>query len=408
MPVINGVSTTHENLIPALLLGFKKAWRYQTPLHKTINLEVDKMRGVQGEVLQVNFAEDFTVQDVAPSAALPPGERQQWYQKEIKLQHWKEVRFQLMDRHIADGFGSTGISTAISSAATSLARHLNNDIIDNLRLTGNVLVTSNTPVSSYNDVINLNKAMSMRTPTTDRVVLFGREAEAALLAQPHFLEANYHAPGANITQGVIGQRLGFNFMPMDVSTTNMTQEVVDVIKLTGVPILKANRDAIAVATSSVPQVPNTFFHPGNVLEVISIDGNNIQTLPIEQRILTVTKKVDMSNNTPTQMEFRVGHDFTLLNGPISNLKVRMLKVIDEGFAYTKQAVSMVMRPSETLGFSDNRASVYDEGNQIAMTIERQRGHKITFFNSDILYGLAHVLPEYSVRQIRVDPVNTYV
>jgi hypothetical protein len=407
MPVINGVSTTHENLIPALLLGFKKAWRYQTPLHKTINLEVDKMRGVQGEVLQVNFAEDFTVQDVAPSAALPPGERQQWYQKEIKLQHWKEVRFQLMDRHIADGFGSTGISTAITSAATSLARHLNNDIIDNLRLTGNVLVTNDIPISSYTDVINLNKAMSMRTPATDRVVLFGREAEAALLAQPHFLEANYHAPGANITQGVIGQRLGFNFMPMDVSTSNMKQEVVDFIDITGIPLLKANRDSIAVATPVVAQGANKFFHPGNVLEVVEMDGIDVRNVPIERRILTVSKKVAVDSG-PVQLEFRVGHELGALNVPIASLKVRMLRVLDEGFAYTKQAVSMVMRPSETLGFADNRASVYDEGNQIAMTIERQRGHKITFFNSDILYGLAHVLPEYSVRQVRVDPVNQYV
>jgi hypothetical protein len=239
------------------------------------------------------------------------------------------------------------------------------------------------------------------------VLLFGREAEAALLAQPHFLEANYHAPSNNITNGVIGQRLGFSFMPMDVSTTNMPQEVTDFIEITGVPLLKANRDAIAVATPLVAQGTNKFFHPGNVLEVIELDGINVQNVPFERRILTVSKKIAVDSG-PVQLEFRVGHDLGALNVPIASLKVKMLKVIDEGFAYTKQAVSMVMRPSETLGFSDSRASVYDEGNQIAMTIERQRGHKITFFNSDILYGLAHVLPEYSVRQVRIDPLNQYV
>lgn len=409
MPVINGVSTTHDNLIPPLLKGFNTAWRYQTPLHKTIALDVSGMKGVRGEVIKANFSEDLHVQDVTPSAALPPGEDQQWYDKEVTLSEWKEVRFKFNDRVIADGTGTMAIQTAIRSAASALAKHLNDDILNELRVTGNILLTNNTPISSYADIIAFNKIMSMRTPTHDRILIFGRNAEAQLLSQPQFLEQNLHANAANIVQGVIGRRLGFDFMPMDVPTNTLKQEVPDTITLTGITTIKANRDTNCVAQFTTVPGAGKFLYPGNILEVIELNGTNIEAVaPQDQRLLTVAKKVE-GNAASVPLEFRVGHDFAgnLLSN-ITSLTVKMIKIVDEGLGYSREAVSMVMRPSETLGFASSRASIYDQGNQIAMTLERQRGHKITFFNSDILYGMSHLMPGYSARQVQIDPANMYV
>ena len=408
MPVISSLSDTHDKLIPPLLRGFRDAWRYQTPLNQTITTDVNGMKGVRGEVVLTDFPEGLNVQDVVPSSTLPAGEDHKWYQKEITLSEWKEVRFKFNDRVIADGTGSMAIQAAIKSAATALANYLNGKILDELRVTGNILTTTNTPISSYSDVIAINKKLSMRTPTKDRILIFGRDSEALLLAQPQFLELNYQAKPSNITHGVIGQRLGFDFMPIDIPTNTMVQEIPGVFELTGVSLMRSNRDSTCIAQLAAA-LPNKSFHKGNVIEIFEVDGTDITTLlPLEQRIVTVSKDAD-ANQVNVPLEFRVGHDFAGDNfTTFTSLSARMLKVLDEGIGYTREAVTMVMRPSETLGFSSGRASVYDKSSQIAMTLERERGHKLTFFNVDILFGLAHLQPSYSARQVQIDPANMYV
>jgi hypothetical protein len=401
MPVINGLSTNHENLIPPMLTGFSRAWKYQVNLLNTIVSDVGAMRGVKGETIKTNYAEDLSVTDVEPSLTLPAGERPQYYDVTIELQHWKKVRFELPDREIADGIGRTIIPQTIQTAASNMADHMNQAILSEIKSTGNVITTTGTPVSSYADVVAMNKLLSMRAPVPNRMMVFGRDSEANLLVLPQFLEDNFHAPAGTIMNGVIGRKLGFDFMPVNTNNNDLVSEVSGDVTFT-VGEFKPNRDSTVVATTAGTGT----FNVGNILVAQSINGTDVTTQPIDKRILTVSKSGLVAGGSAT-INVRAGHDFIeYTNG--ATIVAKLLKIQDEGFAYQKNACVLVMRPSETLGFADGRGTVYDKGNNISYTLEKERAHKITLFTLDMLYGIHTVKPDFAVRHVKFDAADQYV
>lgn len=401
MPTINGFSTTHENLIPPLMTGFSRAWKHQVNLLNTITNDTNAMKGIRGEMIKTSYAEDLTVTDVEPSLTLPAGERPQYYDVTVELQHWKKVRFELPDRELADGIGRTIIPQTIRTAASNMADHLNQQILAEIKSTGNVITTTGTPVSSYADVVQINKLLSMRAPVPNRMMVFGRESEANLLILPQFLESSYHAPENTIMNGVIGRKLGFDFMPVNTHNNELVNGIAGEITFT-VGDFKANRDSTVVASTT----GSGSFNVGNILVVQSINGTDVTGESLDKRMLTVSKGGAVAGGTAT-INVRGGHDFIDYTSG-ATIVTKMLKIQDEGFAYQKNACILVNRPSETLGFTDSRGTVYDRGNNITYTLEKERAHKITLFTLDMLFGVHTVKPDFAVRHVKYDPADTYV
>lgn len=400
MAIINGVATNHEQLLPPLLSGFSLMWKYQVNLLNTIVVDSNAMRGVRGETIQTNYAEDLTVTDVEPSLTLPTGERPQYYDVTIELQHWKKVRFELPDREIADGIGRTIIPQTIKTAASNMADHINQAILRELKSTGNVITTTGTPISSYSDVVSMNKLLSMRAPLPNRMMVFGRESEANLLVLPQFLEDNFHAQKDTIINGVIGRKLGFDFMPVNTNNNDLVSDVAGDITFT-VGEFKPNRDTTVVATAG-----SGTFNVGNILVAQSIDGVDVTSQPLDKRMITVSKGDTITGGSAT-INVRAGHDFMDYTSGVTII-AKMLKVQDEGLAYQKNACVIVMRPSETLGFSEGRGTVFDKGNNISYTLEKERAHKITLFTLDMLFGIHTVKPDFVVRHVKYDAADQYV
>lgn len=405
MAVINGVSANHDALLPGMLKGFRNAWIDQSNLLSTITNQSSDLVGIRGESVSVNIAEGFNVEDVMPSVNLTGGEQQKFYNVKVSLDYWKQVKFERNDRTHADITGPEVMRTAVIEASRALANYMNNSIMQELKVTGNVITTTGTPLSTYNDVIAFNKLMSMRVPKHDRILIFGRESEAKLLAQPNFLEVNYHANSSTIVKGIIGERLGFQFLPMNVETAAVGEEIGGDITLALSSAVITNRDIPVIATTATSSAN---FYKGNILVITEVDGTPVDaSIPLDKKLLVVAKDAEVTSTT-TPISIRGGHELIDLTGATS-VTVKMLKTIDEALGYQKSACVVVTRPSETLGFKQGRVSMYDDTKaNLAVTLERTRGNKITLYGFDILYGVHTVHPERAARQVSYDVADMYV
>jgi len=401
------MATFHGNyasVIPHLLKGFSKAYQQRVNLLATVNNDAGSMRAAKGELIKVNYAEPLSVTPVTPSLSTPPGETPLFYDKAIQLQHWDHVRFQLDDRVVAGKGGIVDqIPSAISQAADALSDTLNDRIVAELKNTGNVLLTTNAPLSTYQDIVDANKALSFKAPSTGRLAVFGRETEAIILTQPQFLTRDFQAESKTIKKGVIGQRLGYDFMPINVSRGVDHSVRVDGVVTSAVPAIKEGRD-YAITVSAAP-TGGKEFHVGDILLVEKFNGaataGNDNTLT-----LVVSQGATLSGGT-AQIEVRGGGAFQYL-GVSGTFEARVLKIQDEAFIYNQTALTFVSRPAAPLGFTSTSGTVFDSGANISYTMEVERAHKITLYDISILYGLRTMIPEFSVRSVKIDLADKFI
>lgn len=405
MPTINGVNNSYANLVPYLLREFKIKFREQINLAQTILIDGVGMAAAKNEVIHVNTAEDLLVTDVAPSLTIPDAQEQEFYDTKIKLAYWKEARTKFKERELSiQGVRDDLIPPAMEKSAQALADWLNQLVISELKKTPNIVTTTATVISSYADIVALNKKLSLRAPTSDRVMVFGRESEANILMQPQFLTVDYHAKSKTIMNGVIGNRLGFDFLPVNTQNNLMVSEIAGDITFT-VGNFPANRD-VAVVANTVGVADGKTYNPGNILEVIEIDAQDVTSKPLDSRLLVVSEGGTVASDVAS-IYIRAGADFTDLSNGIT-IKCKMIKVVDEGFAYQKQAMTLVSRPSIPLGFREGSGSVHDKGTSLNYSLMTERAHRLFFMSLDLLCGIQMTDPEFASRHVQYDPADQYV
>lgn len=410
LQVISGISNEYKSVIPYLLRAFSRAFRHEVNLLDTVLMDSKGIQAAKGEVVKSNFPERLQVTPVIPSNVIPTAQKQEWYQNDVRLTNWDHVRTEYTDREIAGaGVKNDVIPNIIKNSTEALADHLNQHLISELKLTPNIVTTTGTVISTYSDVVKLNKKLSMNAPTGSRVMLFGRETEAELLLQPQFLERDFYADEKTIKRGVIGTRLGYDFMPVNTENNEMISEIAGDILFTTTAI-KPNRDVSAVATTVAAD--GKIFYGGNILEIVEVDGVDVTAEPLDSRLGIVSSYYDAETGDnvvaggTAALNFRFGNDFKYLAG--GTFKAKMLNVLDEGFAYQKTCVTVVNRAADPLGFRSDSATIHDKGNSLTTTMLIERAHRITYLSTDILFGMRMTSPASAVRHVKIDPVTPHV
>jgi len=374
-------------------------YKRRTPLD-SVSLNVSPIKAAKGTVIDSLFIQEMTVTDVVPSETQPNYQQPEVINERVTLDNWKNVKFKYdvdtMDRPILEG---TFMDRSIFTATITMMDYITGGISNALRLTPNLLIKTSTPITSYSDVVSLNRLITSDAPSAFRAVFFGRDSEAALFNETKIMGVGVNNSSSSSQSGEFTEILGYQMIPYEDNNSIVTKTknyISGDIAFTLPANLNAYQEYEVVATVASANDTKSF-HPGNVL----IDQS--QADKDKTSCLTV-HKVSVVSSTTATITISVGAEFHSFTG--GSVTCKMLNVMDDAFAYQKFGIGLASRPSSNVGLTRKSMHFDDQINQLAYGLTTFDGYYTNLLSLDFLYGVKILLHKHVARAVKISSDNS--
>lgn len=374
------------SLVPTIFAQGLKSLRTNCVMPSMVNSDFSNEVAQKGDTIQIPVPSAMTVSDVVPGPVAPVTQAATPTTAKIPLSNWKESAFTLTEKELAQIVGGY-VPKQLTSAVEALASAINASIFTlHTGIYGYVGTAGTTPfLTDLTASTSARKVLGIqRAPTQNRRIVLNPDAEANALGLPQFTNAFAAADSGIIHEGVIGRKLGFDWM-MDQQVPTHTSGTIT----TGL-VAKA---ATAVPAGTFTFLATTAASTGacalNVGDIVNFAGDS-QTYSLQLAAVQPTAATDVSLTIlPAKVVPLVGGEaITVKPTHVANL------------AFHRDAFGFASRPmgnTSLTGNKDESFQVADPVSGLSMRLTYREEFHQTRLAFDVLWGVGVVRPELAVR-----------
>lgn len=185
--------------------------RNNSVLARLVNRDYESEAAQKNKTIDVPVFNNMAVQDVTPGRGnenVPTDVTP--VPVKVTLDQWKEVRFQMSDKEMAEIADQSVIPPVMARSIQAIA-----DTVDNYIATGmyraSFLYEPAAAPATEADVVNLRKALNAENvPKSNRRLVVSDDIEAELLIRAVFHQADARGDTAGLVEGSLGRKFGFD------------------------------------------------------------------------------------------------------------------------------------------------------------------------------------------------------
>jgi hypothetical protein len=375
----NNFDAATDRILAAVMMSF----RNNSIMPMLVSRDYQNLASKKGKSVDVLKPQPLKATDVVPSPTLTGGQDIVDDYVPIKLQNWKEVKFNITDKEMAE-IAEGVLPSQLEEAGIALADAVDFSLLSLAnQFWGVAGVAGQTPFKDATGIVNptadfgvlasknaraiLNRQL---TPMTDRHLVLNVDAEANAGALPQFQNAQSSADKDVITKGIIGEKQGFKWQ--------MNQQVArHVTGASGAYVTSA----LAIAGSSTIAVSGGAGTP-KVGDVIFIAGDSQSYVLKEDSTTTAF-------NVAPRLRIPVLPGSTIVIVPSHTMNL----------AFHRKAMALVVRTLEDSTMSPGMfmKRMVDDMTKLPFRLEISRGDKMTIYSVDILWGVGVLRREFGSR-----------
>ena len=373
------MSNTLTEVIPKLLAQGLMALRENAITPQLVNRAYEAMAGNKGSTIDVPIPSAVVVKNVTP--AVTPATTGDTVPTSVSLtmDQWKEAPFHLTDKDMLEAMSGI-IPMQASEAIKALGNTVDSAILSLYKdIYGFAGTAGTTPfASSTGSAGQVRKVLTNQlAPLTDRRLVMNPDAEANALNLRAFQDVNFAVTSADIADGKMPRKLGFNFY-MDQNVPDHT-----VGSLGGTPATSPTDVGVAGAvgdTTITLEVGGT-----NAMALLKGDilvfGGHSQTYVVGAN-KAGTAGSDIAVSIYPALQAIVSDNATV------TIKGTAASAYPQNMGFHRDAFAFASRPlsDNTQGLGNIIASAVDPISALTLRLEVSREHKRTRFSYDILYG----------------------
>lgn len=376
-----------SNVVPVLISQALATLRTNCVMPRLVNTDYSNEPADQGDVVNLWIPSALSVYDVVPSANPQQGQDVGPVRAPIPLNKWRRAGFPLTDKQQDEIVG--GVQSAQTrEAIKALAQDVNAYIMSlYTSVYGFVGTPGTTPFAT--DVSAATKARAVLNkqlaPLEERRLVLDVNAEANALGLPILAQWYSTQQTAQIIDGTIGRKLGFDWaMDQQIPTQATVPLSAGAATVNGAQAVGAgSTDGGRTGTVSIAKATNA----GSLLagDIITFAGD-AQTYTVLANATLAIGNTTVSIAPALQTAKAGGEAMTLAAAHVVNL------------AFHRDAFGFVSRPlQKATANTIEMVSVPDPVSGLTFRMEVSRQNKQMFFDFDVLYGAACVRPELACR-----------
>lgn len=375
------MSNTLTAVTDKLLAGGVMALRENSLTPRLVNRRLEALAGGKGSTIDVPIPSAITAVQVSAAAVPPSTADIAPTSVPVPLDQWWEAPFYLDDKDMLEAMSGT-IPMQATEAVKSIANKVDTYILGKYKsFYGYHGTAGTTPFGSGTtaDATAIRKVLNQQlAPMDDRHVIFDPDAEAAALGVRAFQDGSYSGSYAEITNGNLNRKLGFEWW-MNQNVLTHTAGVPG-----GTPVTDGTQALGATSVAVTGGGAAGTYLEGDIISF----ANHTQTY-----VVTANATLDGSGDgtvaiSPAlQVAVPTGNAITLRASHTVNM------------AFHRDAIAFVSRPFMPVeaGLGAIVRSATDPISGLAIRLEVTREHKRTRFSYDVLFGAAVVRPELGAR-----------
>jgi hypothetical protein len=367
-----------------ILAGVMMAFRNNSVMPGIVTRDYDKMAMKKGKSVDVVKPMPMTATDVVPSPNMTAGQDLDLEYVPIKLNYWKEVKFQITDKEIAEIMDGV-IPAQIEEAGIALANAVDQSLLRlAVKFWGVAGVAGQTPFKSiagipgpYTADQDITAAKNARkilnrqlAPDMERYMVLDVEAEGNAGSLPQFQNTQASGDKDVVTKGVIGEKLGFRWL--------MNQQIGrHVTGAAGAYVVSANAlqgsSTLAVGGGGgVPKEGDVIYLAGDSQSYVLAPGSTTTAWNILPKL-----RLPIASGTTVQIV------------PSHTMNIAM----------NKRAIALVVRTLEDTTEAPNTfmKTFIDNLTKLPMRLEYNRGNKMGLYSVDMLWGAEVLRGEFGCR-----------
>lgn len=382
------MANTLSNVVPVLISQALATLRSAAVMPRLVNADYSNEPANQGDTVNLWIPSALTVSDVAPSANPQAGQDSSPVRASIPLNKWRRSGFYLTDKQqeeIVGGVQSAQTREAIKALANDVNAYI---MAQYTSVYGYVGTAGTTPFATDPTAATqarkvLNKQLA---PLTDRRLVLGVDAEANALALPILAQWYSTQQTAQIIDGTIGRKLGFDWA-MDQQIPTQTAGT-----LTGT--VTVNGAQAAGAGSTDGGRTGTVSIAAATASSVSLNAGDIITFAGDTQTYAVLAAASIAASATGSVSIAPALQIAKAGGEAVSLKASHVV----NLAFHRDAFAFVSRPlMKTSANTIEMVSVPDPVSGLTFRLEVTRQNKQMFFDFDTLFGAACVRPELACR-----------
>lgn len=374
---------TFTNVVPILIAQALPTLRAACVMTRAVNTDYSNDPANQGDTVNLWIPSAASVSDVSPSAAPVQGGDSAPVKAPIALSQWRKSGFYMTDKQrmeIVGGFQSKQVAECVKV----IAEDINSYILSKaFRIFNYAGVAGTTPFAS--DVSAVTAARKMlnlsRAPLTDRRVVLGVDAEANALGLAVLTTYQNIGNAANITEGQIGRKIGFDWYMDQQIPTQATVTSAGAVTVNGTNAIGAGTtDGGRTGTLSMAKATN---------DLVAKAGDRF-TIAGDSQVYTILAAVTVTAGSNASVSIAPALVAGHVNADVITFKAAHVA----NLAFHRDAFGFVSRPLQASGANvEDMMSIADPVSGVTLRLERIRQNKQDYYEFDVLYGADCVRPE---------------